>query len=253
MSPEPTFVDGPNGKLGLLRTQAADPSRPGLLWLGGFMSDMSGTKAAHLHAAAEAAGLGYLRFDYTGHGVSERAFTEGCIGDWAADARFILETQTEGPQILIGSSMGGWISLLLARALPERLAGLVLIAPAPDFTERRMWAEMTDEQKADLEREGMIRVPSDYDPAGYPLTKRLIEDGRRHLLLGGEIPFAGPVRILHGVKDADVDWRQTLELAEKLTSEDVTVTLIKDGDHRLSEPDNLNRLQAAVLELASPA
>lgn len=223
------------------------PAGPtGLIWLGGFKSDMTGTKAQALSAWAQDAGRGLLRFDYFGHGASSGSFTQGTIGRWREDALAALDELSEGPQVLIGSSMGGWIALLVALARPERVKALVLVAPAPDFTEELMWKGFSDAVRATLEREGLYREPSDYDDEPYEITLNLITEGRRHLLLGGPIAFAGPVRILQGMKDDSVPWQHALRLAEALTSEDVLVNLAKAGDHRLSEAADIQRLTAAV-------
>ncbi|MBH0236249.1 alpha/beta fold hydrolase [Methylobrevis albus] len=228
---------------------------PTLLWLGGFRSDMTGSKAEALAAHAAARGRRVVRFDYSGHGVSGGAFANGTIGRWLEEAEAVVAAHAPGPLVLVGSSMGGWIALLLARALAgsrtaDRIVGLVLVAPAPDFTEALMWPNFTPEMQAELMQTGVVLRPSDYG-APYPITRALIEDGRRHLVLGGPIDIAAPVRILQGCADADVPWRHAMALAECLPFGDVVVTLVKDGDHRLSRPEDLARLLAAVDELAS--
>lgn len=222
---------------------------PTFAWLSGFKSDMAGTKAQALAAWAENNGQGFLRFDYSGHGRSEGAFTDGAIGRWFADALAVIDAQSEGPLVLVGSSMGGWISLLIARARPDRVKALLLLAPAPDFTER-MREELTDEARRDLAANGRWERPSAYDPEPYVITQTLLEDGRNYLLLGAPIAFDGPVRILQGQCDDDVPWAHALRIAEKLTSEDVVVTLVKDGDHRLSRPQDIARLLGLAEELA---
>ncbi|HEY4250589.1 MAG TPA: alpha/beta hydrolase [Roseomonas sp.] len=220
---------------------------PGVVFLGGFRSDMAGTKAEALAECCAARGTPFLRLDYSGHGASGGRFEAGCIGDWAEDAAFLLERLTEGPQILVGSSMGGWIALLLARRFPARLHALIGIAPAPDFTRALMWPEFSEGQRAALLRDGMILRPSDYgDP--YPITRRLIEDGDRHLLLDAGIALAAPVRILQGMLDPDVPWRHALRLVDAIQGEDVRLTLIKDGDHRLSRPQDLVLLERTLAE-----
>ena len=249
MTDAPAILARPDGStLAYHATAAADPDdgRPGVVFCGGFASDMTGTKATALEAYAQGRGLAFVRFDYLGHGASSGAFTDGTIGRWAEDAIAILDAATEGPQILVGSSMGGWIMLLAALARRERIAGLVGIAPAPDFTEDLMWQEFDAEVRATLERDGIYHQPSAYDDAPYPITLRLIEEGRRHLLLRGPIPLTCPVRILQGMQDQDVPWRTALRLAERLESTDVEVTLVKGGDHRLSEPHDLARLFDAL-------
>jgi pimeloyl-ACP methyl ester carboxylesterase len=243
--PPPARLARPDGStLAYHATAAADPAdgRPGVVFCGGFASDMTGTKATALEAYAQGQGLAFVRFDYLGHGASSGAFTDGTIGRWAEDAIAVLDEVTEGPQILVGSSMGGWIMLLAALARPARIAGLVGIAPAPDFTEDLMWGRYDAEIRATLERDGVYHEPSAYSEAPYPITLRLIEEGRRHLLLRGPIGLACPVRLLQGMRDADVPWRTALTLAERIESHDVEVTLVKDGDHRLSEPHDLARL-----------
>ena len=215
---------------------------PGIVFLGGFRSDMTGTKALFLEEYCRRRGQAYLRFDYFGHGASSGDVALGTIGRWRDDAVAVIDSLTEGPQILVGSSMGGWIMLLAALARPERVAALVGIAAAPDFTEELLWPRLSPEQRRAIEEQGAVTLPSDYDPAGYLYTRALIEDGRRHLLLGGPIPLDMPVRLLHGLADASVPWRLSLRLAKRLTSRDVAVTLVKGGDHRLSSEPDLARL-----------
>ncbi len=219
---------------------------PGIIFLGGFLSDMTGTKARALEAYARGRGQAFLRFDYQGHGESSGRFEDGTIGRWAEDAIAAIDELSEGPQILVGSSMGGWIMLLAALARPERVAALLGIAAAPDFTEDLMWQRFPEEIKAEIETQGVHYEASDYAETPYPLTKRLIEEGRRHLLLRGPIPLTCPVRLLHGMQDPDVPWETALRLADKLESRDVEVVLVKDGDHRLSEPADLRRLEATL-------
>jgi len=231
---------------------------PGIFWLGGFKSDMRGTKAEALAAHAAVAGRACVRFDYSGHGESGGAFERGTISRWAEDALTVFEQVAKGPQIVIGSSMGGWIALLLARALAKRgkngntkMAGLVLIAPAPDFTETLMWPALSTEAKREIEEKGMWMRPSAYDDGPYPITLDLIEDGRKNLLLDKPIEIGCPVRILQGVLDPDVPWQHALRLVSCLAQDDVVLTLIKDGDHRLSRPEDIERLLRAVDELAA--
>jgi pimeloyl-ACP methyl ester carboxylesterase len=219
---------------------------PGVVFLGGFRSDMSGTKAIALEAHCRRVGRAYVRLDYRGHGESTGRFEDGTIGLWAGDAIAVLDAATEGPQILVGSSMGGWIMLLAALARPDRVTGLVGIAAAPDFTEDLIWARYPQEVRDAIMREGVILQPSEYDPNGYPITRGLIEDGRKHLLLRAPIDLGCPVRLLHGMRDPDVPWQTALRLTEGLTSDDVTVTLIKDGDHRQSRDQDIARICAAV-------
>jgi len=226
---------------------------PGLFWLGGLKSDMKGTKAQALDHWAETAGRACVRFDYSGHGESSGQFTEGTIGRWLEDSLAIYAQFARGPQIVIGSSMGGWLALLLARELAEQkgaapIAGMVLIAPAVDFTEELMWKQFSAAIKRDILEKGEWIRPSDYDAGGYPITRALIEDGRKHLMLGGLIEPGCPVHILQGVQDPDVPWQHAQELVTRLSRDDVVLTLIKDGDHRLSRPEDLERLIAAVKE-----
>ncbi len=215
---------------------------PGIVFLGGFRSDMTGTKALFLEDYCRRRGRAYMRFDYFGHGASSGDFALGTIGRWREDAIAIIDSLTAGPQILVGSSMGGWIMLLAALARPERVAALVGIAGAPDFTEELLWPRLTPTQREEIIEQGAVVLPSDYDPAGYLYTRALIEDGRRHLLLRGPIALDMPVRLLHGLADASVPWQLSLRLAERLQSRDVAVTLVKDGDHRLSREPDLARL-----------
>ena len=233
---------------------------PGLFWLSGYKSDMKGTKAAALARWAEDAGRAIVRFDYSGHGESGGVFTDGTIGRWLADALAVFEACCRGPQILIGSSMGGWLALLMVRALRQRqqigpaaVAGLVLIAPAVDFTEELMWKRFPPAIKRELEETGVWARPSDYSPEPYLVTRQLIEEGRNHLLLGGMIETGCPVRILQGVEDPDVPWRHAVELVSRLASDDVVLTLVKDGDHRLSRPEDIERLIRAVAEFSMKA
>jgi len=222
---------------------------PGVLFCGGYMSDMTGTKAMALEQACRAAGRAYTRFDYRGHGQSGGAFVDGTIGLWADDAMAVLDLVTEGPQIVVGSSMGGWIMLLLARARPERLAGLVGIAAAPDFV-LRMWDEFSDEIKETLQRDGVYYEPSQYSDDPYPYTMKLIEDGRRNLVLQDGLKVDCPVRLLQGMRDPDVPWQEALAIVDKVDADDITATLVKNGDHRLSEPGDIDRLLQTVATLA---
>ena len=223
---------------------------PGLFWLSGFRSDMEGTKALALDAFGAERGRAVTRFDYSGHGASGGPFEEGTISRWLEEAVAVFATTT-GPQIVVGSSMGGWIALLLVRALraagrAERLAGLVLIAPAADFTEELMWAGFPEEVRRRIVEEGVYRIPSGYSDDPYPITRGLIEDGRRHLLLGGEIELGCPVAILQGVQDTSVPWRHAIRLTTRLTRDDVTLSLIPDGDHRLSRPQDIEKMLKTV-------
>ena len=218
---------------------------PTVVFLPGFNSDMQGSKATVLRDWCAAQGRAMLRLDYSGHGASGGAFTDGGIGRWLADAQEVIARQTAGDLLLVGSSMGGWIALLLARAMPDRVVGLVGIAAAPDFTERLMWQSMAPAERALLEAQGFLDVPSEYG-APYRITLGLIRDGRDHLLLDAPIPLTCPVRLLQGQCDADVPWETAVRLAERLTGADVQVCLIKDGDHRLSRPQDLALLTRTV-------
>jgi pimeloyl-ACP methyl ester carboxylesterase len=222
---------------------------PGVVFLGGFMSDMTGTKAVTLEAFCRARGQAFLRFDYRGHGASSGRFEDGTIGLWAEDALAAFDALTEGPQILVGSSMGGWVALLTALARRERVAGLVGIAAAPDFTEDLLWAAFPPDTREILARDGALRLPSEYSDKPYSITLKLIEDGRRRLLLRDPIDLACPVRLLHGMRDPDVPWQRSLQLADKLATADVRVHLIKNGDHRLSREQDLALLCRSVEEL----
>jgi pimeloyl-ACP methyl ester carboxylesterase len=222
---------------------------PGIVFLGGFMWDMTGTKAMRLDAFARARGQAYLRFDYFAHGASSGDFAEATVGRWKEDALAVIDKLTAGPLILVGSSIGGWIMLLVALARPERIAALVGIAAAPDATEALMWARFPPEVREQILRAGSARRPSAYSSEGYLFTRKLIEDGRRHLVMRSTIPIACPVRLLHGTADPDVPWQTSLALAEKLASADVRVTLVKNGDHRLSSERDLRLLERTIEEL----
>ena len=226
--------------------RASPGKAPGVVFCTGFMSDMGGLKALALEHACRAAGRAYLRFDYFGHGLSSGAFEQGTIGRWSEDTLAVLDQATQGPQVLVGSSMGGWIMLLAALARPERVAGLVGIAPAADATEALMWAGLSDEIKQTLRHDGVWYAPSQYSDEPYAITLNFIEEGRNHLLLDSPIEIACPVRILHGMADPDVPWRHSLRLVEALAGDDVTLTYIKQGDHRLSEPAYIARLCETV-------
>jgi pimeloyl-ACP methyl ester carboxylesterase len=239
-------LDRHNGtELAWIRLAGSDPT---IVFLPGFRSDMTGDKATALAAFCAANGIGMLRFDYSGHGASSGAFTEGTIGGWAGDALAAIDALTTGKLILVGSSMGGWIALLTAVARPDRVAALVGIAAAPDFTQRLMWDSMAPTERVTLQRDGILHVPSQYgEPT--PITLKLIEDGANHLLLGGPIPIICPVRLLHGQADPDVPWELALRIAERIESPDTRVILVKDGDHRLSRPQDLTLLRQTVAAL----
>jgi pimeloyl-ACP methyl ester carboxylesterase len=224
---------------------------PTVVWLGGFMSDMAGTKAQALADWAAAKGRAFVRFDYLGHGESSGAFRDGTISRWREDSLAVIDQLTEGPLVLVGSSMGGWISCLVGAVRAERLAGMVLIAPAADFTEKLMLPGFPPEAHAALAATGEWIRPSLYDEGGYPITRTLLEDGARWSILGGAVPIVAPVRVLQGGQDPDVPWTHALELANTLQTDDVVFSLIRDGDHRLSRPQDLARLIAAVEEVSA--
>ena len=218
---------------------------PTTVFLPGYRSDMAGSKALETEAFCLRHGVGCLRLDYSGHGESGGRFEDGSIGRWRDDALHLIDTLTAGDLVLVGSSMGGWIALLLALARPERVVGLIGIAAAPDFTETLMWAAMTPGERDILLRDGVLMTPSDYGEA-VPVTRRLIEDGRDHLLMEGPIGIQAPVRLLQGQQDPDVPWQTAVRLAERLETDDVALTLVKDGDHRLSRPGDLALLRRVL-------
>ena len=227
---------------------------PGLLFCCGFHSDMGGNKATYLDRRARAAGISYTRFDYQGHGSSSGVFAEGTIGTWFQDTVAIVDRVTEGPLVVVGSSMGAWMALLLARARPQRLAGLVLLAPAPDFPTRLMLPSMPEEVRAVLYRDGVWDRPSEYADEDYPITLSLIEESARHTVLDGPpIPFDGPVRILHGDADEVVPLDHVLEIPARIRSDDVVTEVIKGGDHRLSSDTDLSRMWDRVADLVGEA
>jgi len=220
---------------------------PGIVFLGGFRSDMTGNKALFLQDYCQRRGRAFVRFDYFAHGASSGDFADGTIGRWAEDAIAVIDSLTAGPQILVGSSMGGWVMVLAALARPARVAGLVGVAAAPDFTTDLLPRRLSEAQRRELQSAGRIVLPSSYDPAGYLYTRALVEDGDRHLVLRGDLPLCCPVRLLHGLADDSVPWQQSLKLAERLAGDDVSLTLVKGGDHRLSSEADLARL-AQVLD-----
>ncbi|SEN19729.1 Alpha/beta hydrolase family protein [Loktanella fryxellensis] len=241
----PQMLTTPQGRtIAHHRTPGTGPT---VVFLGGFKSDMGGTKAVHLEAWAQARGQAFVRFDYSGHGESGGAFEEGCIGDWLADARAVLDT-IDGPLLLVGSSMGGWISLLCARAMPERIAGLVTIAAAPDFTEDSMWARFDADQRAALARDGRVALPSEYG-APYVITERLIVDGRDHLVLRTPLHLPFPVRFLQGSADVDVPVGVAQHLLDHASGPDMRLTLVKGADHRFSDDACLRLLTRTVEQL----
>lgn len=243
------YFTSPQGRRLAYRTIPAASGAPTLVWLSGYRSDMSGGKAQAVNAWAQETGNGAVLFDYSGHGKSEGRFEDGTISAWREDTLAAIDALSEGPVILVGSSMGGWMALLAALARPARVNGLILIAPAPDFTEKLMWASLSPAQQEEVMTQGVTLRPSDYGTPD-PVTKALIEDGRRWQILDAPIAFEGPVRILQGMEDPDVPWRHALEINQRLTSADVVLTLIKDGDHRLSRDEDIARLLAVCGEVA---
>jgi pimeloyl-ACP methyl ester carboxylesterase len=253
--PPPDFFEvGKASEARSVAVRARAGGSPGLFWLGGFKSDMQGIKALALDAWAAEQNRALVRFDYSGHGESGGDFADGTIGRWLEESVAVFEQFCAGTQVVIGSSMGGWMALLLAREIARRqfthaiLAGLVLIAPAPDFTEELMWKSFSPEVRQEIETKGVWLRPSEYgDP--YPITRHLIEEGRNHLMLGKAIEVGCPVRILQGARDPDVPWQHAFALAHRLPADDVVLTMIQDGDHRLSRPQDIARIIAAVAEI----
>jgi len=244
---ETEFLTTANGRrIGYCRTSGDEP---GVVFLGGFSSDMGGTKAVHLEAWAEKRGRACLRLDYSGHGVSSGKFEEGAIGDWADDAAAVIEAVTDGPQVLVGSSMGGWISLLLARRMPERIRGLVGIATAPDFTEDGFWAGFSTAARETLMEYGRLSVPSEY---GEPLviTRRLIEEGRSQLVLRTPLKLPFPTRLLQGDADEDVSRETAIRLFDHAEGPDISLTVVKGADHRFSTPECLAMIERAIEEVS---
>ena len=242
-----TFLTTPQGRH--IAYHRLPGKEPGLVFLGGFRSDMTGSKAMHLQAWAEASGRAFLRFDYSGHGASRGEFQDGAISDWREDAAAVIDVLTEGPQVLVGSSMGGWIALLLARDLPERVAGLIGIAAAPDFTETMWDHEFSLADRTRLLEDGVVLLPSDYSDAPYPITRRLIEDGRQNLVLDGPLEIAVPVRLLQGIADTDVPQTTALRLLDHIDSPDLNLTLVRDADHRFSSLICLTLITRTVEDL----
>lgn len=245
-----TYLTTPQGRhIAYVRTPGKEP---GVVFLGGFGSDMTGSKALHLQSWAEAAGRAFLRFDYSGHGASRGDFADGAISDWREDAAAVIETLTEGPQILVGSSMGGWIALLLARGLPGRVAGLVGVAAAPDFTETIWEEELSPAERTRLVATRQVLRASDYSDTPYPITHRLIEDGRTNLVLNTPLSLPMPVRLLQGTADTDVPPTVALRLLAHAFGPDLRLTLVRDADHRFSTPACLALLVATVEDLLTP-
>jgi pimeloyl-ACP methyl ester carboxylesterase len=244
-APNPSILTREDGATIAYRRMAG--RAPGVVFLGGFMSDMNGTKAAALDAFCRARGQAFVRFDYFGHGQSSGEFSEATVGRWKDDALCVLDNLTAGPQVLVGSSLGGWIMLLLAMARPARVQALIGVASAPDATENLMWNRFSPELRATIQRDGQARIPSAYGEEGYLITRKFLEDGRQHLIMGKPIPVSCPVRLIHGMRDEDVPYRASIDLAANLQGEDVRVELVKDGNHRLSRDQDL-ALLARTLE-----
>ena len=215
---------------------------PGVMFLGGFRSDMEGTKACSLELHCKAVGRSFVKFDYTGHGYSSGSFNEGTIGSWNDDAIAVLDQVAKGPQVLVGSSMGGWISILCALARPKEIYGIVGVASAPDFTEDLIWNQFTEDQREKIKAEGILHLDPEYSEEPYVITRDLIEEGRNHLVLGSDIPLRCPLRLIHGMKDLDVPWNFSEKLSNSFLGENVNLTLVKEGDHRLSRPQDIKLL-----------
>jgi pimeloyl-ACP methyl ester carboxylesterase len=232
------------------RVDKKNKKLPEVLFLGGFKSDMMGTKATYLHNLCQSRGQTFTRFDYFGHGLSSGDFTQGTIGLWLSDTLAMIDQVTEGPLILIGSSMGGWLMVLAALARPERIHGLIGIAAAPDFTEELIWASLTDAQRLSFVSQGIIQTPSQYENKGFPITLQLVEEGRSHLILPKTLPIQCPVHLIHGDRDLDVPPELSLRLVKSIESPQMTLTLIKGGEHRLNSPLALGRLASLLNEVS---
>lgn len=245
---KPQVLPRPGGRSIAFRslTQTNPQAVTGVVFLHGLMSDMEGGKALYMEQQCKMQGRAFIRFDQMGHGASSGRFDEGTVGAWAEDTLAVLDTLTRGPQVLIGSSMGGWLMLLAARARPHRIAGLVGIAAAPDFTEDLTWPALSPDQRREVEVRGRVEIPCPYSEQPYVFTEALFRDGRKNLVLKDALPFDGPVRLLHGQQDDSVPWERSLLLAERLTSPDVDCILIKSGDHRLSRLQDLDSLDMAL-------
>ncbi len=226
---------------------------PGVVFLSGFRSDKEGTKALALESWARREGRAFLRFDYSGHGSSSGDFLDGSIGDWFEDARAVITTRSEGSQVLVGSSMGGWLALLIAREHPGKVAGLVTIAAAPDFTEDGMWSDFTEDQRRALMAEGQVALPSDYSDEPYIITRRLIEEGRKRLVLRSPLNLSMPVRMLQGTADTDVSLAVAMRLIEHAEGDDIRLTVVKGADHRFSTPECLKLIELSVIKVLQRA
>ncbi|WP_172293552.1 carboxylesterase [Pseudoruegeria sp. HB172150] len=244
---QPSYLETPQGRR--IAYHLTDGLSPYVVFLGGFRSDMAGTKALHLESWAQSRGRGFLRMDYSGHGQSSEDFLDGCIGHWAEDAFEVVSRLVDGPVVLVGSSMGGWISLILTQKLPRKLAGFVGIASAPDFTEDSMWAGFSEAQRAELLQSRRVETPSEYSDEPYVITRRLIEEGRDRLVLRSPLPLPFPVRLLQGTADEDVDMSVALRLLDHADGDDIRLTLVKGVDHRFSTPDCLALIECSVEEV----
>ncbi|WP_424965911.1 alpha/beta fold hydrolase [Dinoroseobacter sp. S375] len=250
-APSPSYLETSQGRR--LAYHATEGQGPMVVFLGGLKSDMDGSKALHLEDWAQRTGRAFLRFDYSGHGQSSGVFAEGCIGEWSEDAAEMLAARTEGPLVLVGSSMGGWISLRMARALPERVVGLVTVAAAPDFTEDEWWEGMSEAEKAQMDRDGFIARPSDYEDSDYIITRKFIEDGRQNLVLRDPLPLPMVTRFLHGTGDETVSTRLALRLLDHAQGPDMRLTLVDGADHRFSEDRCLALIADTVEDVLAQA
>lgn len=246
----PDFITTPQGrKLAYHKTEGKGP---GVIFLVGLKSDMTGTKAIFLEDWAKQNGRAFLRFDYSGHGQSSQEFTDGCIGDWAEDAQYAISTLTEGPQVLVGSSMGGWISLLISKRIPEQIVGLVTVAAAPDFTEDGFWAEFSEEQKRQVMEDGQVALPSEYGEP-YIITRRMIEDGRNQLVMREPLSLPFPVRMVQGTEDNSVTTQTALNMLNHVACEDIRLTLVRGKDHSFSDPECLKLIETSISKVLKRA
>lgn len=246
MSLEPKYIIGPEGRrIAYHYTEAKSPT---VVFCGGYMSDMEGTKAIFLEHTCKELGLSYLRFDYSGHGKSSEDFVDGTIGIWTEDALSVIDEVTKDDLIIIGSSMGGWIGLLTSLARKDRLKAFIGIAAAPDFTRELMWDNYSPAIQETLKKDGIYFEPSDYSDEPYKVSYKLIQDGENHILLNRPIELDCPVRLFHGLMDKDVPYSYSSRIAEKITTDDVIISFNKSGDHRLSSEADLNRLKQAIIE-----
>jgi len=247
---QPSFLESPNNNR--IAYFLSEGKSPCVIFFGGFKSDMTGTKAITLEKYCKDNGQRFIRFDYSGHGKSGGEFRNGTIGGWKNDALAIIDNLGADRNIFVGSSMGAWLAMLCALERPKKVAGMVGIASAPDFTEKLIWEKLNSEQKEKLKEEGVYYAPSCYGEEPYPIMFNLIEEARNHLLLDSDIRLEVPVRLLHGTEDEDVPWQLSVKILQKITSKNIALSLIKDGNHRLSEPQQLNMLCEAVKTLCQP-